>query len=263
MNNKLASFSLEGPTHVYKNCNQDFLRVKEINDGLLIVVCDGHGLDGHLAAVFASEYFATAAEVFYQGDRKKINALFAAVDAAIAARYDGGTTASVALIRPGSLNFYYVGDCDAFCLPRRGVGSIKLSRVDHSPSNPDERNRLEAQRSNCVVDNKVYCGGRSIQICRSLGDGVFGDLISCEPSLASLSGSLFKKTRYLLIGSDGFWFIFKKKLPAFFLSMCKLFKEKPSLDQALIKLHDLLLDARIYDDTSLVVVDLDFFQLPV
>jgi len=69
----LANFSLEGPTRGNKQSNQDFLRVKEIDGGLLVVVCDGHGCDGHLAAAFTGEFFADAAEVFCRGNRLEIN----------------------------------------------------------------------------------------------------------------------------------------------------------------------------------------------
>ncbi|GMH42224.1 hypothetical protein BSKO_10143 [Bryopsis sp. KO-2023] len=113
-----------------------------------------------------------------------------------------GTTAVAAVVTKGLLIVAGTGDCRAVVSVK---GRSRSVAVEHSPSLPKEKKRIEGEGG--FVDADGYLNGR-IAVSRSIGDGLlkYGDErvpLIADPDVSSMD--LDEESEFLVVSSDGVW----------------------------------------------------------
>lgn len=233
----------------------DAYRVIDWGDGLLVIVCDGHGREGKRAAEFVCERLphALAQLNFAHGrERHAIRAAFRAIDFMLELQCDGGTCVTIAHVTPGSLFLAWVGDSQAGVAKGRTI--IQLSE-DHVPDEPYERLRLETLGAN-VNRGRIVTrpGSTGIAVSRALGDIRYGELVSPEPDWKRLFPP--RAARHLIVGTDGFWRVIDSAAIHSATVLAWLDPDDQPADRLLRQVHEL----GPCDNATAVVVDLRPFH---
>jgi len=183
---------------------------------LLLGVFDGHG--GETAAQYAcNNLYEYVNEIIYSPlhrhfhDTKKLtnivtnyyeekfNQCFQRLHSEIIEQYEDGSVALIILLELQfkRLIIANLGDVRAVII-KKNEEIIQLT-VDHRPSNPEEKERIE-KLGGYISGNRV---NGSIAVTRSLGDRKISDYISHEPEV--LIHQIQKEDDYLIIACDGLW----------------------------------------------------------
>ncbi|MFH1253627.1 MAG: PP2C family protein-serine/threonine phosphatase [Candidatus Uhrbacteria bacterium] len=191
-------FSLQGP----RPRQDDRFLVLESSEGLLIVVCDGHGTDGDLAAAYAVD------ELVGWFSRKPtdqgITNLFEDVDQTIEVDFEGGTTATVVWLKPnGETVIAYVGDSEVYAVDTRTKEVVSLLPRLHSVSDLEEERRLRSAGAKLGRGRILLGNDRGINVARSLGDRDYCRFVIPEPTIVRLTPERNAPFSHLLVCSDG------------------------------------------------------------
>lgn len=107
-----------------------------------------------------------------------------------------GTTAAVAVVQGQTLSTASVGD--SRIVLNRGGTAIQLS-MDHKPSDPDEREYIEAH-GGTIQEGRL---GGLLAVSRALGDAFFGEAVRHAPDVKQLE--LEPEDTMLILACDGVW----------------------------------------------------------
>lgn len=186
---------------------QDAYRVEAFGeDGLIGIVCDGHGPGGDEAARYVC---SALPDLLRQGgfDHGREAAVTrdacVLLDQILTRRWSGGTTLTLAVLRPGSLFYAWVGDTRADMI--NGHGVHQLTR-DHRADDPGEALEV-VRRGGLVHQGRVRIPGspkRGLMLARSLGDAPYGSAVSPLPECMLLPFLPGGVTR-LKLATDGLW----------------------------------------------------------
>jgi len=207
-------------------------KIPQFPELALFAVFDGHG--GFRASQFAAE---TIVEVlcqhlvnqnFHSTNLDKISVLekalhkaFLTIDKNFLAKWvhrRDGSTALVSLIytpaRPANskvpVRSYLIvanaGDCRAVL--SRADAAIPLS-VDHKPSRPDERRRVENLGGIVSLDQKGNCWRVEdvLAVSRAIGDAPLKKYVIPDPEIQKIE--LSSQDSFFLMASDGLWDVFQ------------------------------------------------------
>ena len=180
-----------------------------VRDGTQDYACgvfDGHGgaeasqYSNHqlLPEIRNSPYYASDMEKACISAFETVNRNF--IHTAESLGVDSGTTATVVIIRDGTLHCASVGDSSAVLC--RGTTAIRLSK-EHRASDPTERSLVES-RGGCVM--KVMGTDRvegRLCVTRAVGDPSVAKVISCLPCYNS--EVLQAEDEFVIVASDGLW----------------------------------------------------------
>ena len=117
-----------------------------------------------------------------------------------------GTTAVTAMITPKQFIFANCGDSRAILCSN---GKVTFHTVDHKPSNPDEKTRIEKAGGSVMIQRV----NGSLAVSRALGDfeykldnnlGPDKQLVSPEPEISVISRQE-DVDEFIVIGCDGIW----------------------------------------------------------
>ena len=117
-----------------------------------------------------------------------------------------GTTAVTTMITPKQLIFANCGDSRAILC---SSGKVTFHTVDHKPSNPDEKNRIEKAGGSVMIQRV----NGSLAVSRALGDFEYKmdheldpaeQLVSPEPEIFVVERRN-KLDEFIVIGCDGIW----------------------------------------------------------
>ncbi len=183
----------------------DLYRVLPWQEGLLILVIDGHGPDGAKAARMVHDHLPdalTTAQYAIGREPFAVRTAFRALDFLIELNCDGGACVTLIHVQPKVMFLAWVGDTQAKLTTRQTMFELNH---EHHPDDPFERMRLDALGAH-IVRRRIHVrpGVKpGIQVARSLGDGRYGELVSPDPDWKRIP--LSRGMQHLLIGTDGLW----------------------------------------------------------
>lgn len=221
--------------------NQDDFALFITDNVSIVAVFDGHGKDGHKAAHVIHKMLPAHVvrhPRFRNDPEQALKDAFPASNLALLKvaeeeefdREYSGTTATVALIKNGTIYMAHVGDSRAVlgCGPEdylddleqedEATGLLKAEDLtrDHWPRDPEERARIEAAGGEVRTmedvegenfSGRVFVKGMTypaLSITRALGDSASSDLgISCSPDVSCRK--IDPAHRFLIVASDGVW----------------------------------------------------------
>ncbi|KEP61778.1 UNVERIFIED_CONTAM: PP2C, putative [Hammondia hammondi] len=191
----------------------------------LFGVFDGHGPSGHDVSGYVHRMlFALLLtdETLNRNPQLALRNAFVATHQSVLAyaahteHFDcslSGSTASVVLQTQRKLFVAHVGDSRAVLARQRKDGVVaETLTVDHKPTTPAERARIEAaggelKRLECDIPYRVFLKGRlypGLAMSRALGDAIASHAgVSCEPDLSTVE--LDRSCLFVIIASDGVW----------------------------------------------------------
>ena len=107
-----------------------------------------------------------------------------------------GTTVAIAVVVEDKLYAANVGDSRVVLVDGDGVAR-RLS-YDHKVSDQTEYERI-VQRGGCIINGRV---GGSLELSRTVGDGAYAGMISCEAYIVEVD---YRPEQKLILGCDGIW----------------------------------------------------------
>ncbi|MDP2631533.1 MAG: PP2C family protein-serine/threonine phosphatase [Candidatus Uhrbacteria bacterium] len=171
---------------------------------LLVILCDGHNVDGAWCAEQACNLLASGISQRNPFVQEDIVQLFCEVDEFICKdkKIKGGTTATMLYIMPERAMVANVGDSPALLTGIRD--RYTFLHTDHSMENPSELKRMEdlgytVSRSYFQQPNRKAPKG--LNISRALGDAHMKPGVIATPDVAIIEGRL--RGAALVIASDG------------------------------------------------------------
>ncbi len=196
---------------------QDVADVRVVGKGLTIAgVYDGHGADGqhyalaantaimemrpwNRATIEAGGLAGQATDVLYNLSR----------DPNLRGK-DGGSTATIAFIQGGRVEFVQLGDSRALFYPTSDVTRSLVLTPVHDASNPNEVARVR-NRGGDLIDGGYFVdvmGTHGLQISRAVGDPGY-DYVSHE---AEITEYTVTEPGTLLLATDGLWKVIPEHL---------------------------------------------------
>jgi len=252
-------------------------------DKFLFGVCDGHGVNGHLASNFIKQQLPKNIEMQYknlpneepQHLKEALTTAFLKTnrelfDSSIDCNFSGSTTVTVLLFNT-RLWCANVGDSRAIIgkLKNNSWVPLALSR-DHKPDLPEEKKRIIASGGRVdtfrdpyghqVGPYRVWLKDENVPglaMSRSLGDGVAASA-GCIPEPEILQFDLEEEDKFMVIASDGVWeFLSNQQI----IDMVVPFYIKNNLESAcdkLVRESTLCWKAEddVVDDITCVVISL-------
>lgn len=203
------------------NYNQDDFCITRKGEQLLLSVFDGHGPDGHYISAYAREKLPQL--ILDESDPNRIGQhikeAFEKVHSEIVENHSdfnsdlSGTTASIVVITGNRLFTAHVGDSKVV-LGRKVLGEydVDVLTQDHKPSNPREKERIEAsggevKRLPGDFPFRAFFAGTGfpgLAVSRSIGDAMAHQIgITHIPEVTTLV--LPSNHSIVLLCSDGVW----------------------------------------------------------
>lgn len=261
----------------------------------LAAVFDGHGSDGRAASRFCRRYFpqflttgsnkgwrAACRASSPQGVAEGVD--FALREACRKAQKHfenrelsecdpelSGTTAAFVLASEGELWAGGVGDSRAILVgrdPRSGGVYAKDLTIDHKPTDPEERQRIEANGGDVFVardggSDRVFAKGKRVPglaMSRSLGDFA-AHRVGVTETPDTVHMAIKPEHLFVLLASDGLWDVFSSEEVAQWVTE---YREKPlpgvtvsdALTYAAQRRWKKKHEETIVDDISVVLLDL-------
>lgn len=258
-----------------RSAQQDYADVvpfPRAGNGALVVVTDGHSVDGALAAKLSATRIAN--DVVASGRRDAStyrDAFLAAHRDLLLAGVDGGTTATCVSIHADKLVTAWVGNGEArivtadgdlvtLAIPHEyGVHRGETARLDrsgaaiefpgaawassHGTPPADERPRR----------GRVSIGRASLEMTRVLGDAEFDPHVLHEPEVREHVRR--QEDRWLIVATDGLWHAAKRTSKR--NRVAQAIAQSLTAADAADRLSTLLGTWRIDDNATFVIVDLD------
>jgi len=206
--------------------NQDDYSIYIDHGEMMLGVFDGHGPDGHQVAGFIHKELPkliTEEEKFASKPVEAFTPAFEKCQVALENHCDeqrtfdcvvSGATATIALIRGGTISCAHVGDSRAVLsrkLPNGNRSSIDLTN-DHKPTIAEERSRIEKNRGEVKqlmgdITARVFVKGKDfpgLAMSRVLGDLLAQEIgVVCQPELKEYE--VTAEDEFVLVCSDGVW----------------------------------------------------------
>ena len=204
-----------------ENYNQDDFCITRKGEQLLLGVFDGHGPDGHHISAYARDTLPDL--ILNESDPnmigQHIKEAFQKVHREIVENHAefnsdlSGTTASIVVITGNRLFTAHVGDSKVV-LGRKVLGEydVDVLTQDHKPSNPREKERIEAsggevKRLQGDFPHRVFFAGSGfpgLAVSRAIGDGMAHQIgVTHIPEVTTLI--LPSGCSIVLLCSDGVW----------------------------------------------------------
>ena len=181
---------------------------RENEDEDFFAVFDGHG--GQSVAEFAAIHAPRVIEqALAAGEDASATSIFPAAFRALNSEIqqslgeeamESGSTAVIAIIKGDTLCVANVGDSRAV-LER--AGRAERLTIDHKPSEPDEKARIESLGGTVVSLRGVDRLDGNLAVARSFGDLAFAPRLSVEPYTNEVP--LQETDRALILACDGLW----------------------------------------------------------
>ncbi|KAL3521235.1 hypothetical protein ACH5RR_019384 [Cinchona calisaya] len=166
----------------------------------------------------------------------------------------GGTCCVTALIQQGNLVVSNAGDCRAV-MSRDGVAEALT--VDHRPSRPDERERIEGLGGYVDCCRGVWRIQGSLAVSRGLGDRHLKPWVTAKPNTKILK--IRPECEFLILASDGLWDKVSNQDAVDVVRALCVNVDKSDGYAACRKLVDLSLERGSTDDISVMVIQLGHF----
>ena len=239
-------------------------------DADLFAVFDGHGSRGEadLAAAYLPacviHELADAARSSSTSQSEALRAVlvsaFRQTSNAMRAQGQGmmtGTTAVAALVIGGELVVANVGDSNAVL--SFADGSARTLSVEHKPSLPSERTRIESMDGGLVTVSRRNGIARvqgQLAVSRALGDFHLEPYVTAEPSCAGvdLAAGEGGGAEFLILACDGVWDVLNAHQAC--TEVRKAVAAQGTMEAAAVALCEQSLARGSTDNISVVVVDL-------
>lgn len=257
-----------------RNAQQDFADVVPFvcaGNGALVVVTDGHSVDGECAAKLSAKRIAR--DVIASGRRDEASfreAFLAAHRDLLNAGVDGGTTATCVSVHADKLVTAWVGNGEArivtadgglatLAIPHEyGIHRGETARLDASGAAiefPDDvwASSHGTPRGARPKRGRVSIGNASLEMTRVLGDPEFEPHVLHEPELHEHVRR--HEDRWLIVATDGVWHAAKRTSKRNRIGQAVA--QSLTASEAAARLTALLGTWRLDDNATFVVVDLD------
>lgn len=257
-----------------RSAQQDFADVVPsacAGNGMLVVVTDGHSVDGALAAKMAAQRLARG--VVASGRRDEAifrEAFLAAHRDLLHADVDGGTTATCVSVHADKLVVAWVGNGEArivaadgglttLAIPHEyGVHRGETARLDASGAAIEFPDAAWATGHGMPPESRprrgrVSIGNASLEMTRALGDPEFDPHVLHEPEVREHVRR--HEDRWLVVATDGVWHAAKRTSKRNRIGQA--IARSLTAGEAAANLAALLGTWRLDDNATFVVVDLD------
>lgn len=271
--NDLRSHVGRGQLLGRRSAQQDFADVVPFacaGNGALVVVTDGHSVDGARAATVAAGRIARDVVAANSRDEPVFrDAFLAAHRDLLQAGVDGGTTATCVSVHADKLVTAWVGNGEARVVTADG-GLVTLAIPHEYGVHRGETARLDA--SGAAIEHpdawvtshgmptgerpkrgRVSIGNASLEMTRVLGDPEFDPHVLHEPELHEHVRR--HEDRWLIVATDGVWHAAKRTSKRNRIG--QVIAQSLTAGEAATKLAALLGTWRIDDNATFVIVDLD------
>ncbi|KAM0051198.1 putative protein-serine/threonine phosphatase [Helianthus debilis subsp. tardiflorus] len=221
-------------------------------------VFDGHG--GSQAADFASENLQKNIqnEVEKRGETEIVEAVkqgYLTTDSEFLKQEQrGGACCVTAIITSGNLVVSNAGDCRA--VVSRG-GAAEALTLDHRPSRPDEKQRIESLGGYVDCSRGVSRVLGSLAVSRGIGDRSLKQWITAEPETKMFK--IMPEYEFLIMASDGLWEKVSNQEAVDLARPLCASTDKLDAISACKKLVELSVSRGSLDDTSVMIVQLGRF----
>ncbi len=255
---------------------QDAFGVKRIQtqgrDFLCVVVADGHGANGEVAARSAVSHILTGAERIKTLDANALAHLFhtAHQDIVVSCPEGGSTATAVFLARGNVATIGWVGNCQARVFSKDNT--LHTLTLPHEYGvHPDETKRLDANRIHISPFTRtseeggygiapqpspkrgyLQTKGGFIEVSRSLGDEGMGQIVLHEPEFKQIVYS--QNERFLIVATDGLWKKLERKKMR--QTIEKLLAQATNARMAQVLVEGQLRKWKLKDNTTVVIVEL-------
>lgn len=172
---------------------------------MLAAVFDGHA--GDLAAKYCAEHFKdtlVAQECFKSQPQKAMKNAFIEMDASFCQKYQqSGCTATAMLFEEGAENCIVTANAgDARIIFR--TNQLKQATLDHKPSSPAEKKRIEEAGSFVTVIFGVARVAGQLAVSRAIGDYDYKQFgVTAEPDTYTFAD--LDDMQYIVLACDGLY----------------------------------------------------------
>lgn len=257
-----------------RSAQQDFADVVPFacaGNGALVVVTDGHSVDGARAATLATKRLARDVVASARRDEAAFNdAFLAAHRELLHAGVDGGTTATCVCVHADKLVTAWVGNGEArivaadgalttLAIPHEyGVHRGETARLDAAGAAIEFPDDAWSSGHGAPPDGRpkrgrVSIGNASLEMTRVLGDAEFDPHVLHEPEVREHVRR--HEDRWLVVATDGVWHAAKRTSKRNRIG--QVIAQSLTAGEAAAKLAALLGTWRIEDNATFVIVDLD------
>jgi serine/threonine protein phosphatase PrpC len=155
-----------------------------------------------------------------------------------------GTTAATFYIFDKRFIISNVGDTRVIIGTHAGVD---LLTVDHKPSLPEERSRIE-KLGGFILDLGIPRVQGILAVSRALGDASLKPFVSSEPRI--IEGYLKRENDFVVLACDGVWDVLTPK------EVINIVRSADNLREGAMEIKDTALDNGSSDNISVIVIDL-------
>lgn len=253
---------------------QDFAEVVPFacaGNGALVVVADGHSVDGTRAATLATKRLVRDVVASGRRDETALNdAFLAAHRELLQAGVDGGTTATCVCVHADKLVTAWVGNGEAriitadgalttLAIPHEyGVHRGETARLDAAGAAIEFPDDVWASSHGTPPDGRtkrgrVSVGNASLEMTRVLGDPEFDPHVLHEPEVHEHVRR--HEDRWLIVATDGVWQAARRTSKRNRIG--HVIAQSLTAGEAATRLTALLGTWHLNDNATFVIVDLD------